>query len=632
MTVVVMKCCEPDNNMSLANLISLLILVVLVEGSTAQWRKNYTICNSPNCSSVAAETTAHVGQALTSGENTILADIEDGISCPHWLFPIHTENGSTTCECGDTVAGAVLCNNETQKVEVHRYYCMTYSSDNTSLVVGKCQCSAKYYYYHKSGPPFYYSLPSNISEVCDYFHRDGQLCGKCKDGFAPPVYSYDPSCVNCTEYSSNWVKYMAIAFLPLTALFLVVITFRVSATSGLLNVFVLVSQTVSAPFVVHTIVQHTPNLKLLSHIGLSLYGIWNLDFFRLLYRPFCLHPEMTTLQVLALDYAIAVYPLLLIVFTYLLVEMHDHNVRIVVWLWKPFHAYFVCFRKKSNVKGSLINAFATFLLLSYVNFLHTSFAFLFPVNVYNIHGRSKRYLFYDGTVEYCGPEHLPFAILAVAVVLVFNIFPLLLLLLYPCQCFQRCLNHFNIHSQVLHTFMDVFQGSYKDGSNGTRDCRWFTSLYLMLRIALLMMYTINNDFVLHIDILILLVPVFLTATFYPHKSPIHNIIDIFLLLTLIAVSISTLSIDVVHYIVLHSAKPSHFLADFFFGIPLLYFIVIILHKLLAHKRYVRKAHQKLCLTIPCSSCRQVNDEALWPDRLVNAEEYTPLLTTETLGN
>ena len=94
--------------MSLANLISLLALMVLVEGSTAQWRKNYTICNSPNCSSVAAET-AHVGQALnqrSSGENTILADSEDGITCPHWLFPIHTENGSTACECGDPVAGA----------------------------------------------------------------------------------------------------------------------------------------------------------------------------------------------------------------------------------------------------------------------------------------------------------------------------------------------------------------------------------------------------------------------------------------------------------------------------------------------------------------------------------------------
>ena len=196
--------------MSLANLISLLILVVLVDGSTAQWRKNYTICNSPNCSAVAAET-AHVGQALnqrSSGENTIVDDSEDGITCPHWLFPIHTENRSTACECGDPVAGAVLCNSETQKVEVHKHYCMTYSSDNTSLVIGKCWYGSKYYYYHENDF-FHYSLPLNISQVCDHFHRDGQLCGKCENGFASPVYSHDLSCVNCTEYSGNWLLHFS---------------------------------------------------------------------------------------------------------------------------------------------------------------------------------------------------------------------------------------------------------------------------------------------------------------------------------------------------------------------------------------------------------------------------------------
>ena len=616
--------------MSLANLISVLTLMVLVGGSIAQWIKNYT---TPNCSAVAAETT-HVGQALNqriSGENTILADSEDGISCPQWLFAIHTENCSTACECGDSLEHVVMCSRETQKVKVRRYYCVTYSSGSTSLVVGKCWYGRKYYHYHKSELFDYYSLPLNVSQLCDLYYREGQLCGKCKDGFAPPVYSYDPSCVNCTEYSSNWVKYMAISFLPPTALFVVVVTFRVSATSGLLNVFVLVCQTVSAPFVVQTILTHTTNLNLLSRIGLSLYGIWNLDFFRLLYHPFCLHPEMTTLQVLALDYAIAVYPLLLIVLTYLLVEMHDHNVRIVVWLWKPFHAYFVHFRRNSNIKGSLINAFATFLLLSYVKFLYTSFAFLLPVNVYNIHGRSKQYLYYDGTVEYFGPEHLPFAILAVAVVLVFNIFPLLLLLLYPCQCFQRCLNHYNIHYQVLHTFMDEFQGSYKDGSNGTRDCRWFTSLYLMLRIATLMSYTINTEFTLCLGILILLVPVFLTSVFHPHKSPIHNITDTFLLLILTSIIHLEIFITVIHYIAVHSNHPIHLLADASLCIPPLYFIAILFYKLFAHKQCVQKVYQKLCLMIACNY-QQANDEEVWPDRLVNAEEYTPLLSTETIGN
>ena len=88
----------------------------------------------------------------------------------------------------------------------------------------------------------------------------------------------------------------------------------------------------------------------------SIFSIWNLDFFRSLYLPFCLHPAMTTVQALALDYAIAVYPLVLITISYLLVELHDHDFKIIVWLWNPYHKCFTCLRREWNIKLSLIDA------------------------------------------------------------------------------------------------------------------------------------------------------------------------------------------------------------------------------------------------------------------------------------
>ena len=84
------------------------------------------------------------------------------------------------------------------------------------------------------------------------------------------------------------------------------------------------------------------------------------------YTPFCLHPHTNTLLVLALDYIIAVYPLLLIALSYLLVLLYDRNVRFIVCLWKPFVPLFIRFRRQWNIKSSLVDAFATFLLLSYV--------------------------------------------------------------------------------------------------------------------------------------------------------------------------------------------------------------------------------------------------------------------------
>ena len=116
---------------------------------------------------------------------------------------------------------------------------------------------------------------------------------------------------------------------------------------------------------------------------------------------------MTTVQALALDCTIAVYPLVLITISFLLVELHDHDFKIIVWLWKPFHKYFTCLRSEWNIKLSLIDAFATFLLLSLVKFTNVSFNLLVPAPVFNIHGElTSVYLFYDGTMEYFGKEHI----------------------------------------------------------------------------------------------------------------------------------------------------------------------------------------------------------------------------------
>ena len=64
-------------------------------------------------------------------------------------------------------------------------------------------------------------------------------------------------------------------------------------------------------------------------------------------------------------------------------------------------------------------------------------------------------------MEYLGKEHVPYFALGVTVILVFNVFPTLLLCLYPFRCFQRCLNCCSLSRPSLHIFMDAFQGPYK---------------------------------------------------------------------------------------------------------------------------------------------------------------------------
>ena len=81
----------------------------------------------------------------------------------------------------------------------------------------------------------------------------------------------------------------------------------------------------------------------------TVYGVWNLDFFRSLYKPFCIHPSLTMLQVMALDYIIAAYPLVLIFMMYAMVEMYDRNYRPLVLMGRLFHHCFVRFRNKLDM-------------------------------------------------------------------------------------------------------------------------------------------------------------------------------------------------------------------------------------------------------------------------------------------
>ena len=158
------------------------------------------------------------------------------------------------------------------------------------------------------------------------------------------------------------------------------------------------------------------------------------------------------------------------------------------------------------------------------------------------------YTYYDGSVEYFGSEHLPYAIVAICICIIFNIMPLLLLCLYPCRCFQSCLNYHRLikFNQRLRIFMDTFQGHYK---LEPFDCRYFSAFFLILRIfGLLIFYFIKSGFFL-VVFGIVLIPI---TTFYavvrPYKNDIYNIIDLtFLLVSLMfcfaATSISICSIE-----------------------------------------------------------------------------------------
>jgi hypothetical protein len=122
-----------------------------------------------------------------------------------------------------------------------------------------------------------------------------------------------------------------------------------------------------------------------------------------------------------------------------------------------------------------------------VKLLNTTLDILIPVNLYHINPNNDGYgwyVYYDASYQYFNKDHLPYALLSISLFLIFGLCPLILLIVYPMSCFQKYCCGAN--NYALHTFVDAFQGHYKDGTEpGTRDCRWFAGIYFLGRIMIL---------------------------------------------------------------------------------------------------------------------------------------------------
>ena len=366
------------------------------------------------------------------------------------------------------------------------------------------------------------------------------------------------------------------AYVPLTLFLLLVLCCRISATSAKLNAFVTVAQILAAPqylrFLLSTTHKYLPPIQILA----TVYGIWNLDFLRTVIPPICIN--LSTLQALSLDYVIAFYPFLLLVFVYSLIELHARDFWPIVQLWRPFQR---CCGNRWDIRSSIINAFATFLLLTYIRLLSISFDLLTPTHIFDTHGKMRGlFLYSGGAVKYFGKEHLPYAILALIVMLFLVLFPLLLFILYPMRCFQKCLTYFNLRCHALRIFMDAFQGCYKDGTDGTRDCQYFAVVQPLCRIFLFFVLAVTLGELFHaIGTVGLLLLAILIAIVQPYKKKFdaYNTTDTVLILLLAAWFASILCFNMLHAKSLKFAQMSVIIVGLTAILPLFYIVVVILH-------------------------------------------------------
>ena len=506
----------------------------------------------------------------------------------------------TLCKCGygDDLDDIIKCNEDGSISAVLDCHCATSDKERNVTQVGACIYNCVYFT-KGSADNVYLSLEASKKKgahVCKEFNRGGALCGECLPEYYYLAYSYNLTCVNCTHVGWNWGRYIMAAYLPLTLFCLFIFFFQIDAVTSHLFPVIWYSQSISMPAMARIML--LTNSKYIQTIKtlLSLYGIWNLDFFRLFYSDICLGIDFLPTLV-ALDYVIAVYPLLLMAIIYLLMKLYDRNYRVIICMWRPFRGFFTFFRKNWNIRTSVINSCVAFFYLSNVKFLSVTFDLLTPTHLYELQDglnivNMTSVLYYAGNIEYFNDKHLPYAILAILVSVVFIILPITILALYPFTFFQKFLNCIPIHWYFLHTIMDSFTGCYKDGTEpGTRDCRWFAAIFFLVRPLGYLIYSSSHTSVYYpLAAIVLLLLVLLIVNVQPFKAPLAHYSKInatfFTLLALFYLTISGLDLATIK--IRNFVSVFYILATLTGVFPLLYTLIIIIYWIISHRKFALK--------------------------------------------
>ena len=370
--------------------------------------------------------------------------------------------------------------------------------------------------------------------------RTGVACGSCAPGYTTHFHSPNYRCkpVDPTLCKVGWLFYILSELVPVTVVFITVLVFNISFTSGAINGFILFSQLLySFNINASGLITFPPVIATFMEGYKLFYGLFSLDFFQVEALSFCLWSNATALAMTAFKYVTIVYALLLIV--------------LVVWFMNKCGAR--CLGKWwriTTVKSSLIHGISAFLILCYSQCVRISLNLLDNFSLYvrsDSNLTVSRRVWLNGDMVYFSREYVLYALPALFCLLTIGVLPPILLLAYPL--FNKVLTLFGfeesrlinfvsrkVHISSLKPLLDSFQSCFKD------NLRFFAGLYFIYRWSAQIivvapssgyskMYTgINALFTVILA---------LHALCQPYARKGHNMIDALLLADLALISLIT---------------------------------------------------------------------------------------------
>ena len=405
---------------------------------------------------------------------------------------------------------------------------------------------------HNKGVALPHWNKSQLDEIVCGETRTGILCGNCRQGYTVPFHSPRFRCkpTDQTQCKVGWLFYILSELVPVTAVFITVLTLNINFTSGAVNGFILFSQVLLSLNIDASGIITFPNQRAIIEGYQLLYGFLNLDFFTTESMSFCLWPNATALDMLAFKYITIVYALSLVI--------------LVIWFINKYGGK--CLGKLwriTTVKSSVIHGISAFLIICYSQSVVVSHSLVNRAELWHKEGsnmtatkRSRVWL--NGNIPYFSARHLPYALPALFCLLTIGVLPPVLLLVYPLFNKVIALLGFEeskvvnfISQKVLYInslkpLLDSFQGCFKD------NLRFFAGLYFLYRWIAPVVFTISSGLgTAYVTTEILLVLMLAIHAFsQPYLQRVHNMVDTVLFTDLLLIN----SITCIHYFLFQSQE------------------------------------------------------------------------------
>ena len=503
-----------------------------------------------------------------------------------------------TCHCSVSthheLPGIVGCVEDTNQAKMLVGYwagCTNDTDDGSvALATGQCPLGYCYYVYSADGLVL---LPNNCSlsqSLCLPNNRKGLLCGECIEGFSVYYHSDRYKCGDC-DYAAYGIPFYIISeLLPCTILFILIIVFDVSFTSGSVTSFILFAQVLdffdTTAFGIYNV---STSISYLVKVYKFIFGFFNLNFFKLDLLSFCLWENASVLDVLAFKYVTTLYALFLVAMLFVLMRYCRCDV-----LKK--------FRKNEYGGYTVTNGLIAFVIITYFQCAKVSFEILtrYRITMDDDNLSHRDVVFLSGATPFFSRKHLWYAIPAILVLSYATIVALVLILqpLYAV-CNKWLSNKHNDGETILQAplcwrrmilntkpLLDSFQHSFKD------DMRVFAGLLFLYRLVISASFAFAVTAISMYSLLelIILIMLMIHSLFQPYSKKVYNVID-----TLMYTDLAIINGISLYNVVAKSRHTEYVLAAIqviLIYIPILSFFGFLVVKLFCCRRSILKLGAK----------------------------------------